>query len=252
MIRTLIIEDEQPAAERLSRMLIAIEPSIEILAMLDSVEASVKWLNENTRPDLIMLDIQLADGLSFDIFKKTTVDSFVIFTTAYDEYAIKAFELNSIDYLLKPIDKTKLEKSIRKYQQMKKDSGTIDIQSLMETLENRKANFKKRFAVNIGSRIVSVETSAVSWFYTLEKSTYLCTDDDRHYPLDFSLEHLEELLDPDQFFRINRQYLVGYSAIQRIHILSKSRIKLEVQPSPKEDLLVSTARSHEFRLWLDR
>ena len=252
MIKTLIIEDEEPAALRLGKLLAAIDPSIEILDALDSVEASVKWLKANPSPDLIMLDIQLADGLSFEIFKQVRVNSFVIFPTAYDEYAIKAFELNSIDYLLKPIDKGKLEQSIRKYSEMMKGPGTIDIQALLETLEGRKASFKKRFAVNVGSRIVSVETSSVAWFYTLEKSTFLCTDDNRHYPLDYSLEHLEELLDPDQFFRINRQYLVRYSAIHRIHILSKSRIKLEMQPAPKEDLLVATARTHEFRLWLDR
>jgi DNA-binding LytR/AlgR family response regulator len=252
MIKTLIIEDEEPAALRLGKMLAAIEPFIEILDTLDSVEASVKWLDANPSPDLIMLDIQLADGLSFEIFKQVTVNSFVIFTTAYDEYAIKAFELNSIDYLLKPVDRTKLEQSIRKYRKMAESSRPIDFQSLIETLEGRRANYKKRFAVSIGSRIVSVETSSVAWFYTLEKSTFLCTDDNRHYPLDYSLELLEELLDPEQFFRINRQYLVRYSAIRRIHILSKSRIKLEVQPVPKDDLLVATARTHEFRLWLER
>ena len=252
MIKTLIIEDEEPAARRLGKMLTGIEPSIEILDTIDSVEATVKWLEANESPDLIMLDIQLADGLSFEIFRQTSVDSFVIFTTAYDEYAIKAFELNSIDYLLKPVDRSKLEQSIRKYKKMTENSRGIDIQALMETLEGRKSSYKKRFAVNIGSRIVSVETSSVAWFYTLEKSSYLCTDDNRHYPLEFSLEHLEELLDPDQFFRVNRQYLVRYSAIQHIHILSKSRIKLELQPPPKDDLLVATARAHEFRLWLDR
>lgn len=244
-------------------MLTALEPSIEILEVIDSVEASVEWLDNNPAPDLLMLDIQLADGISFDIFKQTRVDSFVIFTTAYDEYAIKAFELNSIDYLLKPVDRGKLEQSLEKFRQLRAaQSGqagpgspggqSVDIQSLLETLEARKSTFKKRFAVNIGSRIVSVETSTIAWFYTMEKSTYLCTDDGRHYPIDFSLEHLEELLDPDQFFRINRQYIVRYSAIGKIHILSKSRIKLEVQPTPKEDLLVATARTHEFRLWLDR
>jgi two-component system LytT family response regulator len=280
MIRTLIIEDEEPAARRLEKLLRETEPKIEILETLDSVEASVKWLETHDPPDLIMLDIQLADGQSFEIFRQTPVNSFVIFTTAYDEYAIKAFELNSIDYLLKPVDRSKLEQSLRKFREMTEKAGRmaehegretghegpktehegkmarspamIDIKSLMETLEGRKETYKKRFAVNIGSRIVSVETSSVAWFYTLEKSTYLCTNDNRHYPLDFSLEHLEEILDPDQFFRINRQYLIRYSSIKRIHILSKSRIKLEVEPAPKEDLLVSTARTHEFRLWLDR
>jgi len=163
-----------------------------------------------------------------------------------------AFDLNSVDYLLKPISREKLEHSIRKYRSMAEKHQTVDFQALMESLEGREARYKKRFAVNIGSRSVSVEASSVAWFYTLEKSTYLCTDDNRHYPIDFSLEHLEELLDPEQFYRVNRQYLVRYSAIQRIHILSKSRVKLELQLPAKEDLLVATARTHDFRLWLDR
>ncbi len=252
MIRTLIIEDEEPAALRLGKMLTGIEPSVQILDTLDSVESSVRWLGENPSPDLIMLDIQLADGLSFDIFRQVDVESWVIFTTAYDEYAVRAFELNSIDYLLKPVSREKLEQSIRKYHSMTGNRPKIDIQALLDSIEGKRERYKKRFAVNIGSRIVSVETSSVAWFYTLEKSTYLCTDDNRNYPVDFSLEHLEELLDPEKFFRINRQYLVGYSAIRRIHILSKSRVKIEVQPPSKEDLLVATARTHEFRLWLDR
>ena len=255
MIKTLIIEDEEPAAQRLEKMLKSVEPSVEVLAVLDSVEASVRWLNGNPSPDLILLDIQLADGLSFDIFKKVRVDSFVIFTTAYDEYAIKAFELNSIDYLLKPVDRTKLEQSLSKYRKMAarmQVSNTLDIEVLLETFESRRANYKKRFAVNLGSRIVSVDTASVAWFYTLEKSTFLCTEEGRHYPLDFSLERLEEILDPDRFYRVNRQYLVSRSAIRRIHVLSKSRIKLEVEPAPEEDLLVATARTHDFREWLDR
>jgi DNA-binding LytR/AlgR family response regulator len=255
MIKTLIIEDEEPAAQRLEKMLKAVEPSVEVLETIDSVEASVRWLKANPSPDLILLDIQLADGLSFDIFKKVRVDSFVIFTTAYDEYAIKAFELNSIDYLLKPVDKARLEQSMSKYREMAarmRASNTLDIEALLETLESRKAGYKKRFAVNLGSRIVSVDTASVAWFYTLEKSTFLCTVDNRHYPLDFSLERLEELLDPDRFYRVNRQYLVSRSAIRRIHVLSKSRIKLEVEPAPREDLLVATARTHDFREWLDR
>ncbi len=252
MIRTLIVEDEEPAAARLKKLLKDVEPAIEVLDVIDSVEGAVKWFEKNTPPDLLLLDIQLADGLSFDIFKKSRVDSFVIFTTAYDEYAIKAFELNSIDYLLKPVDKSKLERSIIKYRKLTESSQQVNIKALMETLEGRKSNFKKRFAVNIGSKIISIETRSVAYFYSMQKSTFLCTVDDHHYPLDFSLEHLEQLLDPEMFFRINRQAIIQFTSIAKIHILSRSRIKLETNPPAREDLLVSTARAHQFRLWLDR
>jgi len=252
MIRTLIVEDEQPAAARLEKLLKEVGSGVQVLDVIDSVERAVNWFETNDPPDLLLLDIQLADGLSFNIFKRVKVDSFVIFTTAYDEYAIKAFELNSIDYLLKPVDKAKLQKSIQKYRKLADRNQQVNIETLMETLERRKANFKKRFAVNIGSKIISVETRSVAYFYALEGNTFLCTRDNHHYPLDFSLEHLEQLLDPELFFRINRQVIIQYTSIEKIHILSRSRIKLETNPPASEDMLVSTARTHQFRLWLDR
>ncbi len=253
MIRTLIVEDEQPAAARLEKLLKEVEPGIEVLDVIDSVEHAIKWFETNEAPDLLMLDIQLADGLSFDIFKRAKVDSFVIFTTAYDEYAIRAFELNSIDYLLKPVDRARLQNSIQKYRKLSPRNQQVDIGTLMETLEGRKSNFKKRFAVNVGSKIISVETRAVAYFYSLERSIFLCTGDNHHYPIDFSLEHLEQLLDPELFFRINRQVIIQYSSIEKIHILSRSRVKLETNPpASQDDMLVSSARTHAFRLWLDR
>jgi len=252
MIRTLIVEDEEPAAARLEKLLKEVKPGIQLLDIIDSVEAAVKWFEKNDPPELLMLDIQLADGLSFDIFKQIKVDSFVIFTTAFDEYAIRAFELNSIDYLLKPVDPDKLRNSIRKYRELAGRNHQVNIESLMETLEHRKSSFKKRFAVNVGSKIISVETRSVAYFYSMEKSTFLCTNGNHHYPLDFSLEHLEQLLDPELFFRINRQVIIQYNSIEKIHILSRSRVKVETNPPAHEDLLVSTARTHPFRLWLDR
>ena len=252
MITALIVEDEEPAAARLENLLREVEPEIMILDIMDSVQAAVEWFGNHDPPDLLMLDIQLADGLSFDIFKQVKVDSFVIFTTAYDEYAIQAFELNSIDYLLKPVDRTRLQNSLWKYHRLSGRKQEADIAALMEALEQRKANFKKRFAVNVGSKIISVETRSAAYFYSMEKSTFLCTYDNRHFPIDFSLEHLEALLDPELFFRINRRVIIGFTAIEKIHILSRSRIKLEVLPPSGQDMLVSTARTHAFRQWLDR
>ena len=252
MIKTLIIEDESPAAIRLQRMLEEVEPSILVLDILESVSAAVRWFENNPQPDLLMLDIQLADGLSFEIFKQVTIDSFVIFTTAYDEYAIKAFELNSIDYLLKPIHKEKLSKSIGKFKKLKGDHVSFDIKTLLETMEHSRKKYKERFVINVGVKIKSVETSNVAFFYSLDKSTFLCTKENRHYPIDYALEKLEELLDPVQFFRINRQYMVNYYAIEKIYVLSKSRVAIQTIPATDETLLVSTARTHQFRLWLDR
>ena len=252
MIRTLIIEDEEPAASRLGKMMTEIDPSIQIIGIQDSVEGSVQWFSQNPPPDLLMLDIQLADGLSFDIFKKTHIESFVIFTTVFDEYAIKAFELNSIDYLLKPVDRQKLAGSIEKFKKLSVSSQQLNIRDLIETLESCKGKYKKRFAVNIGSKIISVETSKVAYFYSMEKSTFMSTGDGHQYPLDFSLDHLEQILDPEDFSRISRQHIVHYPFIKKIHVLSKSRIKVETDPAAEEDLLVSNARAHKFRLWLDR
>lgn len=251
MIQTLIIEDEAPAASRLEKMLLEIDPEIEVLDKLDTVDAAVQWFQENPQPHLLMLDIQLADGLSFDIFRKIEVDSFVIFTTAYDEYAIKAFELNSIDYLLKPINKVKLESSLEKFRKLRETKPQFDIQEVIQAIEGKKTHYKKRFAISIGSRIKSLETTETAYFSSLEKNTFLGTYEGKEYPLDFSLDRLETLLDPEVFFRISRQYIVNYSAIEKIVILSKSRLEIVVKGAP-ESLLVSTAKTHAFRLWIDK
>jgi DNA-binding LytR/AlgR family response regulator len=252
MIHTLIIEDEMPAAQRLKRMLEELDPSVRILEILESVSATVNWLKEHAPPDLMMLDIQLADGLSFEIFKEVQIDSFVIFTTAYDEYAIKAFELNSIDYLLKPVDHGKLLHAMEKYKKLSPIHRHLDIQAIMEAMDQTRKRYKERFAVNVGTRIKSIETSHVAYFHSMEKSTFLCTVENRHYPVDFALDKLEEVLDPSLFFRINRQYTVSYQCIERINILSKSRVAIHTNPPTEKPLLVSTARTHQFRLWLDR
>jgi DNA-binding LytR/AlgR family response regulator len=251
MIRTLIIEDETPAANRLEKLLKEIDPGIEILDKLESVESAVEWFQENKQPDLLMLDIQLADGQSFDIFKKVKVDCFVIFTTAYDEYAIKAFELNSIDYLLKPIDKAKLSTGIQKFRNLNSSKPDFDFNELINTIEQRKTTYKKRFAISIGTKIKSIETKDIAYFYSLQKYTFLGTFGGQEFPADFSLDRLENILDPEVFFRINRQYLVNYRAIGKIHVLSKSRLELEIS-GYKERMPVSSGKAHLFRLWIDK
>jgi two-component system, LytTR family, response regulator LytT len=252
MIKALFIEDEKPAATRLQKLLGDVAPEIELITTLDSVSQAIEWFKTNPAPDLLILDIQLADGLSFDIFRKVKIDSFVIFTTAFDEYAIKAFELNSIDYLLKPVDALKLAHAIGKFKMISKKQSGFDINALIKTIEERKTNYKKRFIVNIGSKIKSIEITDIVCFYMLDKSIFLYTNDGKSLPIDFSLDKLETLLDPEQFFRVNRQQMINYCYIDKINILSKSRIRIETKPELQEEILVSSAKSHPFREWLDR
>lgn len=247
-----IVEDEEPAALRLQKMLAQADPSLIVVQRLDSVEAAVKWFAKNPSPALVFLDIQLADGLSFDIFKLVQIDSFVIFTTAYDEYAIKAFELNSVDYLLKPIKQDKLEQAISKYRKLAFNENPSSLAALISQFGSQAKQYKKRFMISLGSRIAAIETSEIAYFYTLEKSTFLCTNEGKNYPIDFSLEKLEELLNPDDFFRINRQMTLSFRAIEKIHIMSKSRIKLDVHPAFTEEVWVSSHKSSQFRQWLDK
>ena len=251
MIEAIIIEDEPPAAQRLQKLINETAPDIKVEHTLDSIESSVRRFQQNPLPSLIFLDIQLADGLSFEIFKHIKIDSFIIFTTAYDMYAIKAFELNSIDYLLKPVSKSALLRAIDKFRLMQ---GKIhfDVNELIDIIENRKSVFKSRFVINVGSKIRTVDTSEIAYFCSLEKSTFLYTFKEKNYPLDFSLDNLESMVNPEIFFRINRQYLVNYTAIAGISVLSKSRIRLDLTPAVKDDIFVSNARTPGFRRWLDK
>jgi two-component system, LytTR family, response regulator LytT len=252
MIRALIIEDEKPAALRIEKLLQAIDPSIDIIGRLDTVATAVKWFTENPHPDLILLDIQLGDGLSFEIFSNIRVESYIIFTTAYDEFAIKAFELNSLDYLLKPVSEEKLTKSIGKFRKFREQGNNPDYGKLLETLERRDQRFKKRFIITIAGKIRVIETENVAWFYSKEKNTFLCSTENKAYPVDYSLDQIESMINPELFFRVNRQFIVQYKSISRIDILSKSRIRIATNPPFEEEILISTARTAEFRNWLDR
>jgi DNA-binding LytR/AlgR family response regulator len=252
MTKVLIIEDEQPASKRLEKMLLEISPDFEIIERCDSIESSVQFFKAGIMPDLVMLDIQLGDGLSFEIFNQIEISCPVIFTTAFDEYAIKAFELNSIDYLLKPINKEKLERSIEKFKKLSQQNLQNDWKLIASLLDKEKREYKQRFLVYVGEHLHSVQTSDIVYFYSVEKSTFLTTKAGKSYNIDLSLEKLEGILSPNDFFRINRNFLIEFNAIKKINILSKSRIKLQLEPTPTEEILVSSARTHEFREWLDR
>lgn len=252
MIKVLIIEDEQLAAKRLEKMLLDISAEFEIIQRCDSIESSVQFLKSGLMPDLVMLDVQLGDGLSFEIFKQVEISCPVIFTTAYDEYAIKAFELNSIDYLLKPINKEKLQRSIEKFKKLNLQNVSTDWKILSTLLEKEKRDYKQRFLVYVGEHLHSVLTSDIAYFYSIEKSTFLTTKLGKNFSIDLSLEKLEGMLSPKFFFRINRQYITSFDSIKKMYILSKSRIKLTLEPLTSDEILISNARTRDFREWLDR
>jgi len=251
MKKVLIIEDEHLASQRLIRMLKVADPEFEVVKICDSVESSVNFLQNGETPDLILLDIELGDGNSFEIFKQVEVKSAVIFTTAYDEYVFKAFELNSIDYLLKPVNQLDLNKSVEKY---KKYHNQLmpDSQLLLSLLTKPQDNYKQRFLVSTGPTLVSINTEDIAYFYSVEKSVFLVSTTGKSYAVEYSLDKLESILSAKDFFRANRQFIIQHKSIKKINVFSKSRIKIEIEPDFSEDIYISNARTHEFRLWLDK
>jgi DNA-binding LytR/AlgR family response regulator len=252
IMKTIIIEDERLAAERLEELIKEIDPSIEISAKLPSVEQSINYLKQ-TKPDLILLDIQLEDGLSFSIFEKIEVDVPIIFTTAFDQYAIKAFKLNSIDYLLKPIKKEELREALSKYKNIK-TSYLMDFEEIIKSIQNKENSYKKRFLIQYGQKIRKVEIDEVAYFYAMEKNVFLITSCGNTFPIDFTLDKLQEVIDPEGFFRINRKMIVGFDAIKNMIPYSRSRIRIELNPPEPKDVeaLVSVERSSAFKQWMDK
>lgn len=250
-MKVLIIEDEQLAAAKLEKQLKKIDDGILILNKLRSIKSSIEWLQLNS-PDLIFCDIQLIDGNSFEIFEKVQPTAPIIFTTAYDNYAINAFKLNSIDYLLKPISNDELEKAINKYKSLKLPYN-INLNELLNSL-NPQSEFKKRFLIQYGNKIKSVNVEDIAFFYFLEKNTFLVTKEKDTYPVEFSLDKLEEIIDPDKFFRINRKIIVNIDAINNLIPYSRSRIKIELLPQPPKEVeaIVSIEKSFEFKKWLGK
>jgi DNA-binding LytR/AlgR family response regulator len=251
MMKILIIEDEALATERLENLIREVVPECHILARLGSVSESVSWLMQH-HADLIFLDIQLSDGLSFTIFDRVNVSIPVIFTTAYDQYAIKAFQLNSISYLLKPIRKSDLEESLKKYRTMK-SAFSIDFDRVLAAYKGDQPEYKKRFLIRIGDKYKKVETKEIAFFYAMEKSVFFKTFENKTMTIDYTLDALENLLDPSLFFRINRRYLVQMDAIDHMVAWSRSRIRLDLKPKPdhSDDILVSIDRSADFKKWLN-
>jgi len=254
MMRVLIIEDEHLAAERVKDLLGKYDGTISVLAILDSIVSTVQWFKKNPSPDLVFMDIQLADGLSFDIFGKVKIDCPVIFTTAYKEYAIKAFKVNSVDYLLKPIDYEDMKTAIVKFQQQhyfKKDA-TLITADILESVKNMlSTQYKNRFVVKVGEHIKSIELENIHYFFSLEKGTYLCTVGNKNYDLDYSLDSITEMLNPQMFFRANRKYIISRQAILDIIVYSNSRLKIRLRNSDDEKIIISRDKVSVFKSWLD-
>lgn len=251
-MNVLIVEDENLAAEKLEHMLLEIDPAIRVMAKTGSIKESVQWLMQYT-PDLIFLDIQLSDGISFSIFEQVVVNTPVVFTTAYDQYAIKAFQLNSISYLLKPIRKNDLAESLQKYHTLKSAFG-IDFETLLATIQGREPEYKKRFLIQLGEKIKRVDIADVAYFFALEKGVYLRTLQGNTYPIEFTLDKLESMINPEVFFRINRKYIVFIDAIKNMVAWSRSRVKLELNPKADDEMetIVSIDRAAEFKKWLNQ
>jgi DNA-binding LytR/AlgR family response regulator len=253
---TIIIEDEKPAARLLQRKLEKL--NIPVGVMLHSVEESIDWFSKNEHPDLIFLDIQLSDGLSFEIFEKIAIKSAIIFTTAYDEYALRAFKLNSIDYLLKPIDEDDLEVAVSKFKARlpKEEIGSrdfgMDFEQIKRMLTNPfEKNYKKRFTAKIGQHLKVISIDEVECFFSENKGTYIHTFDNRNYLIENTLEVLEQELDPKDFFRVSRKFIIPLKAIKEIVLYSNSRLKL-ILPSFKEDeVIVSREKVSDFKTWID-
>ncbi len=247
-----IIEDEQLAAQRLEKMVRISNPGINIVAKLESVTESVRWFRKNPHPDLIFLDIHLEDDLSFAIFDKVKVNSPIIFTTAFDEYAIRAFKLKSIDYLLKPVNQEELNRAIAKYHDMLAPAKqSVDFAVLLDLVKSHNQNWKERFSITVGQKIRTFTIPEIAYFYSMEGMTFMVLKNKSEYPIDDTLEALTKTLDPVKFFRINRKYLVKIESISNVHIFPKSHLKIELNPLPAEDVFVSIDKVVPFKNWLD-
>lgn len=255
-MKILIVEDEELAAERLAQLVKEIEPGAEIYGPIDTVTATLSHLKQHRDYDLILLDIQLADGKSFSIFEDFEVVTPVIFTTAYDEYALQAFELNSIDYLLKPVNREKLKSSLEKFRKLKEYYGEGNPNNqLYEMIRNlktpEKSAYKNRFLINKGDAMIPIKISEIASFYAEEKEVFLLTNDNKRFIIPHTIEELSENLDPKLFFRVNRQFIVSIEAIHKVHNYFNFKLKVELNADPKLEIIVSRPKVTAFKSWMN-
>lgn len=245
-----IIEDEQLSANHLELMISRYDPTFKVVAKLESVEQSIQYFTKNAAPDLIFLDIQLEDNLSFVIFEHVKVSSPIIFTTAFDEYAIRAFKLKSIDYLLKPIIQQELNAALEKYKEWNQPSS-IDFSEIYKSLQKENIHYKERFSVQVGNKLKTILVSEIAYFYSEENINFMMLSDKSSYPLDQSLDQLMSQLDPHNFFRINRQFIISLRSLRNVIVYPKRRLKIDLQPASDKEVFVSMDRITGFKEWLD-
>ncbi|MBV4355804.1 LytR/AlgR family response regulator transcription factor [Pinibacter aurantiacus] len=259
-MKVLIIEDEDLAVKKLQKTLASVDDSAEVVGVTDSINASVKWLQSNPTPDLILMDIELADGQSFEIFERTEVKSTVIFTTSYDEFALKAFKVNSVDYLLKPIQKEDLQSALDKFSKMKamyNNAGSmtvLNVENLVKELQQKlqPKEYRKRFLVKLGQKLISIETDDIAYFYSDGRLNFFKTKDNKRFVVDYTMDELEEMLDPEKYFRISRSFFVSIESIEKIDDYFGNRLILQLTPVVDKESLVSREKVTEFKKWMGK
>jgi len=260
-MKVLIIEDEELAVKKLQKTLASVDSTAEVVGVADSIRSSVSWLQQNPSPDLILMDIELADGQSFEIFDKVDVKSTVIFTTSYDEYALKAFKVNSIDYLLKPIQKEDLHAALEKLKGLKSLYGnnsapapSLNVDNLVKELQQKlqPKEYRKRFLVKHAQKLVSVDVEEIAYFYSDGRLNFFKTTDNRKFVVDYTMDDLEEMLDPNQFFRISRAFYVAVNSIDQIHDYFGNRLLLNLKPAVDKEAIVSREKVTDFKKWMGK
>lgn len=256
----LIVEDEELAVKKIQKTLATVDESANVIGVTDSIQSTVDWLEANPSPDLILMDIELSDGQSFEIFNLTEVKSPVIFTTSYDEYALKAFKVNSIDYLLKPIQKEELQSALNKFKQVKTayakadDKSSINIDSLVKELQQKlqPKEYRKRFLVKHAQKLVSIEVSDIAYFYSDGRLNFFKSTDNKKYVVDYTMDELEDMLDPEKYFRISRSFYVSIDSVERIDDYFGNRLILALKPAVDKEALVSREKVTDFKKWMGK
>jgi len=257
-MKILIIEDEELAVKKIKKLLSTVAPVSEVVGEADSIAASVAWLQSNPAPDLILMDIELADGQSFEIFNLTEVKSPVIFTTSYDEYALKAFKVNSIDYLLKPVQKEDLEVALKKFNALKKEEGVtgsaINMENLVKELQQKlqPKEYRKRFLVKNAQKLVSVEVDDIAYYYSDGRLNFFKTTDNKKFVVDYTMDELEDMLDPEKYFRISRSFYVSVNSIDKIDDYFGNRLILQLKPIVDKEALMSREKVTDFKKWMGK
>lgn len=256
-MKILIVEDEELAVKKLQKTLLSIDRMVEVVGVTDSIKSTVDYLKQNSAPDLILMDIELADGQSFEVFNMVQVKNPVIFITSYDEYALKAFKVNSVDYLLKPVQKDELEAALNKYKELNNTDntkGTSDINNLIKELQSKlqPKEYRKRFLVKQAQKLVSIEVDDIAYFYSDGRLNFFKTRDNRKFVVDYTMDELSDMLDPDKYFRISRSFYVSVDAIDQIHDYFGNRLLLNLTPALDKEALVSREKVMDFKKWMGK